>query len=409
MPSPPTLDPRYRLLDAWRGLACLMIVLYHAGFVLFGDGVHPKNWSATLERAVGIFYQRLHLGVPLFFVISGYCIAASMDAHRTRGASPWRFLGRRCWRIYPPYWAAMLCFMTVVATLDWFEWKPIRTGTHSLYLFHPRELSPAQWLGNLSLTETWRHKAFGGAPYLNLTRISWTLCFEEQFYLVGFALLLIWPRRLFVAIAVVSALILALDLAAFDAGWFNRLEGIFPELWYQFAAGLAVYWRLVRARSSQTRHVVDLALVALAATGWLAGNKAMAVVALFGLGLIALRPFDDRLTRARVLAPFRAAGRRCYSIYLIHLPVCTVGTEVAVQLGYTGFWTKALVVAPLVAVAGVGAGWLFYAGVERWFHNPPTVRLNRATAVGPVASFDPGESGDPREPNPAPLQPDLVG
>ena len=391
MPTPPRLAPRYRLLDAWRGFACLIVVLHHAGFVLVGTNrSDPGSWGATLEDWTRTLYRRLDLGVPLFFVISGYCIAASMDAHRARGASSWQFLGRRIWRIYPPYWAAVLGFVAVVGTLDWLDWRPIQFGIHSLHLDHPRELTPTQWLGNLTLTETWRPKVFHGDPYKNLTRISWTLCFEEQFYLVSFALLLGFPRRLFGAIAVASASIFAVAVAAQDAGWFHRLEGVFPELWYQFAVGLAVYWRLVLAASGHSRRAVDLGLVALAALGWWNGNLAMTVVALFGLALIALRRWDDRWTRARSLAPFRACGHRCYSIYLIHLPVCTVGTEALVQLGVTGFWWQALVVAPLVAAAGVGVGWLLYAGVERWFHNPPPVWAKRpADSTNPTATAEP--------------------
>ena len=396
MSSPPWFEPRYRLLDAWRGFACLIVVLHHAGFVLVGSvvGGGVGTWQATLAGWTRTVYHRMDLGVPLFFVISGYCIAASMDAHRTRRASSWRFLGRRIWRIYPPYWAAVLGFVVVVGTLDWCGWRPIRFGIHSLHLDNPAELTPTQWLGNLSLTETWRPKVFGGDPYKNLTRISWTLCFEEQFYLVSFALLLCFPRRLFGAIAVASAMIFAVTLAATDAGWFDRLTGGFPELWYQFAVGLAVYWRLVRAGSDQARRSIDLALLGLGALGWWNGNLAMTVVALFGLALIGLRRFDDRLSRARSLALFRASGQRCYSIYLIHLPVCTVLTEIPAQWGWTGFWTGALVVAPLATVAGVGVGWLFYAGIERWFHNPPSIWSVRPTeptksAVTPESRLDP--------------------
>ncbi len=377
MPSPPRHNPRYRLLDAWRGFACLIVVLHHSGFVLFGTQGSGGPWQVAVQNWVRVLYRRLDLGVPLFFVISGYCIAASMDAHRQRGASSWRFLARRFWRIYPPYWAALLCFVVVVGALNGVGWRPIQVGSHSLHLDRPGELTWAQWLGNVTLTETWRHHVFGGSPYKNLTRISWTLCFEEQFYLVGFAVLLALPRRLFGALAVVSALIFAVVAAAFDAGWFVDLEGIFPELWYQFAVGLAVYWRLVRAESASARHAVDLGLVGLAVLGGMHANLAMMVVALFGLTLIALRPLDDRLTQARALAPFRACGDRCYSIYLIHLPVCTVGTEALIQLGWTGFWVEALLVSPLIAAAGVAAGWLFFAVVESRFHNPAPARPPR--------------------------------
>src|SRR5437879_3595441 len=68
-------SPRYESLTAWRGVACLLVVVYHStrgplhelsGFTAFIFGILGKCW----------------LGVPLFFVISGYCVTASADALR---------------------------------------------------------------------------------------------------------------------------------------------------------------------------------------------------------------------------------------------------------------------------------------------------------------------------------------
>jgi len=387
MPLPPRYPPRYPLLDAWRGLACVAVVLHHAGYIYPPGHARSGPGVSMARRLVGEFYQRMDLGVPLFFVISGYCIAASMDAHRNRRASSWRFLGRRIWRIYPPYWVAVACFAVIVASLRWAGWQPIINGSHSLHLDSPGELSWPEWLGNLTLTETWRPRVLGGGPYRNLTRISWTLCFEEQFYLIGFLLLLLFPRRLFGALLGATAAIFAWSAVAHDAGWFYKLEGTFPRHWHEFAVGLAVYWRLAVADSQPGRRAVDLVLAMLAALGLYRGNTVMAVVGIFGLVLIGLRPFDSTLTDWRILAPFRACGRRCYSIYLIHLPVCTVGTEALVQLGYDGFWTKGLAVAPLVALAGVGTGWVFFAVVESKFHNPAPSRLQ--SPADPPAAPEP--------------------
>ena len=89
MPSPPRSDPRYEMLDAWRGLACLMVVLHHSGFALSWD----ETSGDPARMAVVSFLRLMDQGVPLFFVISGYCIAASLDGHRRRGASSWTFLG----------------------------------------------------------------------------------------------------------------------------------------------------------------------------------------------------------------------------------------------------------------------------------------------------------------------------
>src|SRR5262249_54371182 len=96
-------DPRYQLLDAWRGLACLMITIGHAA-----SGLEADDWKALGDyptaRALRFAFDQLWLGVPLFFVISGYCISATVDAAQRKGHGPTQYFIRRLRRIFPPYW-----------------------------------------------------------------------------------------------------------------------------------------------------------------------------------------------------------------------------------------------------------------------------------------------------------------
>jgi peptidoglycan/LPS O-acetylase OafA/YrhL len=363
-----------------------MVVLHHAGFALswgdtvVGSTVSPARW------AVVCVLRQMDLGVPLFFVISGYCIAASLDGHRRRGASSWEFLARRLRRIYPPYWAALLVFVVTVGGLDRLGLGWLHANLHSLELDPPGKLLPAQWLGNITLTETWRPKVWPGPPASVYTRVAWSLCYEEQFYLVSFAALLVAPRRLFGVLAVATVVIVGYRAFAYDSGRLGAIDGTFPYLWHEFAAGLAVYWRLVRATSVTGRRAVDAALVALLAVGLASGYRSTAVASAFALVLIALRDQDEAAIRARWLRPLSAAGRRCYSIYLIHLPVCTVGNEWLFSMGLTGFWTRALVMVPLVSAASLAAGWAFFAVVESRFLNQFRTRPTAAVFLPPSPS-----------------------
>lgn len=381
-PSPPH-DPRYQALDAWRGVACLMVVLHHAGFaVLWGEasGSSAGDWARW-----GVVWplRQMDLGVPLFFVISGYCIAASLEGHRRRGASSWAFLGRRVKRIYPPYWAALLVFALTTWGLDRLGLHWLHDGGHSLELDSPFDLNRAQWLGNLTLTETWRPLAWRGPPASVFTRVGWSLCYEEQFYLVSFLVLLVAPRRLFGVLAAATGLIVGYRLFAFDSGWLAGIDGAFPYLWHEFAVGLGVYWRLVRADSAQGRRAIEGLLVALLGVGVATGYRETAVAGGFGLALIALRGWD------RPAGWLGWVGRRSYSLYLIHLPVCTVGIEWLYGLGIVEFWPRVLVTIPLVSAASVLAGWAFFEGVESRFLNAPASR--RLPGARPLA----GETAGP--------------
>jgi peptidoglycan/LPS O-acetylase OafA/YrhL len=63
-PRPGTWPARYALLDGLRGLACLGVVLHHLGVAPIG-----------------------HYCVMVFFVVSGYCIAAAASSGLRNGAS----------------------------------------------------------------------------------------------------------------------------------------------------------------------------------------------------------------------------------------------------------------------------------------------------------------------------------
>jgi peptidoglycan/LPS O-acetylase OafA/YrhL len=361
------------MLDAWRGVACLMVVVHHAGYAIDwseADGTGSATWVRWL---VVYAVCRMRLGVSLFFVISGYCIAASVDASRRRGGSPWEFLTRRFWRIYPPYWAALLGFALVTSSLDAAGLDRLHRGPHALVLDSPRMLEPVHWLGNLTLTETWRPHLFG--PGRNIyTAVAWSLCFEEQFYCLCFIALLVAPRRTVAALAGLTAVLAAVRVGAWACDGLPRLRGTFPLLWHEFAVGLAVYYRLNLARGRVERALIDAGLLALLAAGLLAGGRETATAAGFGLVLMALRRWDARAEDLAWLGPLRACGRRCYSIYLAHLPVCVVGALGLVELGVTGFWGRALVVVPLVSALAVAASFGFFALVESRFLGPPPPR-----------------------------------
>ena len=52
-------------------------------------------------------------GVPIFFVISGYCISATADSARRKGLPARTYFWRRFRRIFPPYWIFLMAAVTV--------------------------------------------------------------------------------------------------------------------------------------------------------------------------------------------------------------------------------------------------------------------------------------------------------
>src|SRR6266571_8747304 len=88
-------NPRYRSLDFWRGVACLMVVVYHASFYA------QANLAGT-DFVAGLTYKLISymwIGVPIFFAISGYCITASSDSARRKPRAVQQYFWRRFRRI----------------------------------------------------------------------------------------------------------------------------------------------------------------------------------------------------------------------------------------------------------------------------------------------------------------------
>lgn len=365
--SPP--DARYHLLDAWRGLACLAVVVHHAGYV-----IQPEDLDGSLPRqAIAALLEIGQQGVTLFFVVSGYSIAASLDATRRRGESAWDFLRRRARRIYPPYWAALAVHVAVVLVFDALGLQRLHADRYAVGIDPPWKLGPAEWLANVTLLETLRPHVTG-PPRNVYTAVAWSLCYEVQFYAVCALVLLVMRRRLFAGLLLVSALCLGAQAAARLLDRWAALAGSFVLGWEQFAAGLAVYWRLNRAPSRAAARLADALLLTLSIYGPLTDDPEMALATLFALSLILMRPLDRPDRWPSWLRTLHATGLRSYSIYLVHLPAVIVVSLALLDAGLLGFWPRVLVVIPIASAAGVAAGWWFFGRVEARFLNPPLPR-----------------------------------
>ncbi len=386
-------NPRYESLDVWRGVACLAVVVFHciSGYYatpefeakLQADGGSIADWGIVLA-------SRFWVGVPLFFVISGYCIAAAADATRRKSLPGWTFFWRRARRIYPPLWAYLAFAALGIAILPP-DALPGPTAAYPHPIPYPQDVPFGQWLGSVTLTEEWRHYLVG-PPRGYFTGQVWTLCYEEQFYLVVGLIVTLARRWLFPIVALVTAVValnvldlnsLIGDRVEIDLNAYRRpLPGFFFDgLWLAFAAGIGVYYRANYA-TPVLRWCLDGLLVA--GIFWavqyvpspmdfkptLPGYLGSAFA--FALLLGWLHRYDARLAASRLAAPLRWIGRMCYSLYLVHAPIAGV---IQWNLHRGGIDTSIgglLVAVPVGVAVSLAAGYAFFRLVERRFLNSPT-------------------------------------
>ncbi len=162
------LDFRTRLpaLDGLRALAVTMVFLRH-----YGGGAH----GGLLLRTVNLVRERLTIGVDLFFVLSGFLITGILYDTRHDSHYFGRFFVRRAVRIVPVLYLlfAILALLTPMLRFQW-QWKQAWFLVYLGNFFANRDYSLYQLPSLL-----WK------PAQANLGHL-WSLCVEEQFYLL-------WP------------------------------------------------------------------------------------------------------------------------------------------------------------------------------------------------------------------------
>lgn len=301
---------RFDLIDAWRGLAALAVVVHHVAHIAIGGPA-----------------------VMLFFVISGYCIAASADSCERKGLGFGRFMLRRLRRIYPPYLLS-LAFWTVTRLV-----KLSRDGPNDL------ARTTVEWIQNVTLTQ-WLTLLFNPLPSAASNKTLfvaayWSLCYEEQFYLLT-GLMLLVTSAIGISVRTMMLVLVAAGLA-WNAFFPEICYGLFIEYWALFGMGALVFHRLCRMPDRLQRRAVDLALALVLAVSvylrWFAGIQwaadspvlgaseraelrvvydELAIGSAFSLLLIALRPINDHVRDRLWYRPLSALGAITFSLYLIH-------------------------------------------------------------------------------------------
>ena len=95
---------RLRALDALRGLAVLLIVLFHATEI--------SNFNLNQPFLLNSF-KFADAGVATFFVLSGFTLTWTYASALGKGRSWWSYAAKRCLRIYPFYWLVTLIVLPV--------------------------------------------------------------------------------------------------------------------------------------------------------------------------------------------------------------------------------------------------------------------------------------------------------
>jgi peptidoglycan/LPS O-acetylase OafA/YrhL len=319
-PAPTT--PYYPALTGLRAVAAYLVFLAHF------RSITAPDWYARLAERGG-------LGVGMFFVLSGFVIAARYQSRVQFSGRWWRtYCWRRFARIYP-------VFFLLNSWVLWQAYWPV-----------PRE-KLANTLLLVGLSQSLLKGFSNTLMFVGLPQ-SWSLTVEECFYFTA-PLVLVWQLRWRWAPLAFAALMVLLGLALTALcigrpqlhGLFGSYRALFNYMYFgrvcEFMAGLllARWWGNRPAASAQGgapwRTASGLLLMALAA-GWLTATNAhfewyqgyssgatAISIGLFPLGVVVLLAgllAERSWLRALLATPLlQALGRSSYFFYLFHVGV----------------------------------------------------------------------------------------
>jgi peptidoglycan/LPS O-acetylase OafA/YrhL len=277
-----------------------------------------------------------HLGVPVFFVISGFVIPWSVRNSTTRELSYLRFLGKRLGRVHPPFLAA--CLMGI-----FLNWLSIQMPGYKGNL-------PADYLSaalSSLTTDSFYLSSIVGRSWILL--VAWTLAIEVQFYLMAGVLApRLGPQGSVTTWAVAM-------FTGCLAAWLIPM----PAWIFHFLPLFAMGWCAVWIRTNPRRVIPWIVCgFAGACSGYLHdGVTALAAAVTFGVIC---------LNVARVPRVFGWLGAISYSLYLVHVPVG--GRVINFGFRYASGESGRLLLMIFAALVSVLAAWVFFVVIERPCH-----------------------------------------
>jgi peptidoglycan/LPS O-acetylase OafA/YrhL len=351
-------SPRVHGLDTLRALAIIFVVLHH--YVLFVSSGDTFGWVGEVGW----------VGVDLFFALSGYLIGNQIFAamRSPQGFSLGHFYGRRLLRTLPNFYAILALYFLS----SWFRVeKPL----------------PPLWK---FITFTQNINLEPGTAFSH----AWSLCIEEQFYLLLPAAALLvgalrggarWGWAAIAATLAAGMLVRGLlwqDLVHGPLAQHNYFKFIYYSSFCRFdelVAGVALAllknhhagaWRRLTAHGNLAL-AAGAAVCALAFALFLSDRYSFGITVFgypmlaLGFALLIVAALGERSLLRTIRVP--GAGSLAlwsYAVYLTHKQVCILAARPLAGWGYGP--ESPMAIGVLLALS-VLSGWVLYRLVETPF------------------------------------------
>lgn len=353
---------RLPVLDAFKAIACLLIVLHHlAVYGPMSDVAYPLFPALT-----DWLYQYGRMAVQAFFVMAGFLAARKLaPLGISQVEAPGSIIRQRYMRLAIPYLAAlMLAIGCAALARGWINHNSI-----------PDAPSIPQLLAHVLLLQ----------DLLGQDALSagiWYIAIDFQLF--ALTVLLLWfPSRIgFIHEKLrTTAPLLVVALIASSLFAFNRDQGLDHTAFYFFGSygfGILAYW----ASNSRYRTFwLGLLATLIIAALLVEFRDRIAVAGTLALLLALSKPYGGKGNWA-LLHPLAYLGRISFSIFLVHFPLILL-----VNASFFHFFPQQPVANAFGLILALGisilGGSLFYQWIES---RAPSKKLHLLLPAGLLAS-----------------------
>ena len=343
-----TPHKKLNLLQVYRGLAAVLVVMFHV-----------TNESAESFNQVAFFnlFKAGWSGIDYFFVLSGFIMVYVHRSAIGKKDQLKSFLVKRAVRIYPIYWIITLTVWCLFLVIPAFA--------------NTQDLSLEKVIASLLLIPQ------KDKPILE---VGWTLIYEIYFYLLFSIAIWLKPKH---SVPILSGWLLVTILhyrkiVKFPPELFF-LETVFGEMNLELVLGCLAAYIVIKYNNKIGKYrwilfgIANLGYVILEILGaWgNIGGRIPTFGVLAALLIMAASSIDLK-DSPKIPYLLILLGDASYSIFLTHMPVISASTKILqkANLGkyYDGFFAPAL-----LAVFAVVFGCIFYSLIEK----PLTVFLRK--------------------------------
>lgn len=212
------------VFECIRGLSALWVFFFH----IADSFEHLSPFVFTIAK------YGYH-GVPVFFVISGYCIYSSAEKMLRKGQHPNNFLFRRLIRVMPPFWASILLIVALPYFLEAISF--LKFGVYNAPSPRWLQFDIVDWLKIATLTQVFFNK--GGnlqEAFSPINAVYWSLAIEVQLYIIIYLTIFFKSGRKKILMLMLAASLLVVAMPAL------RDSGLFFSFWPAFFVGILLRW-----------------------------------------------------------------------------------------------------------------------------------------------------------------------